>query len=271
MIHIGASGFSYDDWRGHWYSPNLPKAKMFDEYAERFSTVEINSTFYRIPGPTMMQSLVRRARGRITFAIKMSRKVTHEGDQSVQTARGFARAAAPAAQSGVLGAVILQFPFRFHCTRENRRYIEASLLAFSDFPLIVEIRHDSWRSPEGWDFFRERSINLCITDMPRLRGLPRSSTDLTGPIAYMRFHGRNSKNWFESDSPSAPYDYNYSKEQLLDWVEPIKAMEKKAETTFVFFNNHVNGQAPQNARLLQTLLGQEPAIPVQQEDLFSGR
>lgn len=143
-------------------------------------------------------------------------------------------------------------------------------MPFSEFPLVVEIRHDSWQRPEALQFAKDRALNLCLLDMPELKGLPRSSSELTGNIAYLRFHGRNKEQWFGSESAAAPYDYLYSREELAHWVKPIEALKKKAETTFVFFNNHLHGQAPRNAEMMLSMLGERRALPVLQDDLFSG-
>lgn len=270
MIYVGTSGFSYDDWKGRWYAADLPNAKMFDAYAERFNAVEINSTFYRIPAPRMMESFVRRSGRKMMFCAKMSQSVTHDGDCSQEVVSSFRKAIDPAAASGVLGALLFQFPFRFHWNAENRAYLQRALELFSDYPSVVEIRHDSWQTEGARRFFRDGRINVCIVDMPRLRGLPRTETQFTGQIAYVRFHGRNAKNWFSGESAAAPYDYLYTKEELTPWIEPIKELEKKAETTFAFFNNHLNGQAPQNAEMMLSMLGQSPPKPtLQQGDLFS--
>ncbi len=254
MIYLGTSGFSYDDWENRFYPPGTPKSKMFDCYCRWFNSVEINSTFYHIPTPTMMRSLVRRADGRIRFSVKMSERVTHKGELGPDVVAQFRRSIEPVIDANALGAALFQFPFRFHHTLENRDYLLRALDAFKSLPAVVEIRHDSWQSPTACRFFWDRGISLCITDMPKLRGLPVTTTDLTGRIAYIRFHGRNGKHWFQDAYPGAPYDYNYTDGQLKDWVEPIKRMERKAETTLVFFNNHVHGQASQNALTFQAMM-----------------
>lgn len=270
MLLIGTSGFSYDDWRGAWYPPKLPRCRMFDYYAERMSTVEINSTFYHIFSPRMMDSLVRRAAGRVYFAVKMSALVTHEGLLMREVISSYSRGIEPAAEAKALGAVLLQFPMRFRHTPENRRYLLATLRAFAAFPLVVEIRHQSWRSPEAIRFFSDGRINLCLTDMPRLPGLPSHSLESPGRIGYVRFHGRNAGQWFGGTYPGARYDYDYSRDELSAWTEPIGELTRKSETTLVFFNNHVRAQAPNNAAMLAQLLGEpQPVAPYQ--DLFTTR
>lgn len=269
MLFVGTSGFSYDDWKGRFYPPSLSKQRMFDFYSRRFNAVEINSTFYHIYSPGMMRSLVARAEGRVKFAAKMSAVVTHERILNEAVKLTYCRGIDPAADAGVLAAVLLQFPFRFHFEPANQRYLDEVLRAFAMFPLVVEIRHRSWQSAAATRYFRDGGINLCMMDMPRLRGLPEDSKESFGTIAYVRFHGRNEAQWFKGDYPGAAYDYHYSREELDAWVEPIREMEKKAETTLVFFNNHYQAQAPHNAHTLLAMMGETP-VRAGYADLFTG-
>ena len=261
MLHIGTSGFSYDDWRGQWYPPDLGRGRYFDYYAERFGAVEINSTFYHIYAPRMMESLVRRAAGRVRFAVKMSEMVTHQGDLRRAVVRSYCAGIEPAAREGVLAAVLLQFPQRFHYHSENRQYLDRVVKAFGHYPLVVEIRHRSWQRAEAMRYIEDRNLSLCMMDMPRMSGLPQSSLRLTGPIAYVRFHGRNGGQWYGEAYPGGRYDYYYSREELEQWVEPVEALERKADSALAFFNNHVAGKAPANAEMFLEYFGQRPGKP----------
>lgn len=257
MLYLGTSGYSYDDWKARWYPPALSRSKMLEYYAERFNAVEINSTFYRIPPARMMDGLVRRAGDRLIFTVKVSQQISHNGDLSDATTTLFLKSIEPMAKADRLGALLVQFPFRFHWNRENQEYVERTARMLRGFPLAIEMRHASWDAPDALRFFRDTGLSRCLTDMPRLHNLPAASSDLTGPVGYLRFHGRNGDRWFESDNAADPYDYLYSREELAAWVEPVKAMERKAETAFVFFNNHLHGQAPVNAGMFLEMLGLE--------------
>ncbi len=267
MLYIGTSGYSYDDWKGRWYPPSISKSKMLEFYAERFGAVEINSTFYRIPPARMMDSLVQRGGDRMVYSVKVSQQVTHHRDLSEATLTAFLKSVEPVAKSERLGALLAQFPFRFHFTAENRKYLKAVVAQLVPLPLVIEIRHDTWDAPDALAFFEDHGLSRCITDMPTLRGLPSTIRKLTGPIAYIRFHGRNGKRWFDAENPADPYDYLYSREELAGWVEPIREFEQSAETAFAFFNNHINGQAPANACTFMELLGL-PQPPEAYRDLF---
>jgi uncharacterized protein YecE (DUF72 family) len=268
MLHIGTCGYSYDDWKGRWYPPSLSKTKMLEYYAERFNAVEINSTFYRIPPARMMDSLVQRGGDRMVYAVKLNQQVTHKRDLSESTVTAFLRSIEPIAKAGRLGALLVQFPFRFHWNPENRNYLKSVVAAMKPLPVVAEIRHDSWDAPDALTFFEDRGLSRCVTDMPVLRGLPSTVRTLTGPIAYVRFHGRNGRNWFDSENAADPYDYLYSRGELLEWVEPIRELERSADTAFAFFNNHIHAQAPINATTFMEILGQ-PRGPEPYRDLFA--
>lgn len=270
MLHVGTSGFSYDDWRWRWYPPDLPRRAYFEYYAERFSAIEINSTFYHIYRPSMMASLVRRATGRLRFAVKMVDQVTHRADLSREVVLAYAAGIEPAASDGVLDAVLLQFPQRFHWTPENRSFLDRVREAFPSFPLVFEPRHRSWREPDAWRrYLRDSGISLCLTDAPDLVGLPAPTFEWTGTIGYVRFHGRNSGQWYGEEAyHGARYDYDYTEAELRPWVEPIQKMRREAATALVFFNNHARAQAPRNAEMLLKLLGAQIRVP-SYRDFFS--
>lgn len=268
MIYLGTSGFSYDDWRAHWYPPDLARNRMFDYYAEHFNALEVNSTFYHTPGRGMMESLVKRGDGRVRFSIKLHKSMTHDADSGTGAYLAYERAIAPAAEADQLAAVLVQFPFRLHFDADARERVDQIADRLKAYPLVFEIRHASWQTAEGTAFFRDRGLSLCVVDMPRLKNLPESRIELTGPIAYIRFHGRNSRDWFTSTDSAGPYNYKYTGEEIKEWVEPIKKLEKAAETALVFFNNHIHGQAPQNAEMMLKELGETVDKPGYR-DMFS--
>jgi uncharacterized protein YecE (DUF72 family) len=273
MIHVGTSGFSYDDWRGRWYPPALPRARMFDFYAERFAALEINSTYYRIPPARSMESLVRRAAGRVTFTVKFPQEITHRNQLTRGVAALFKDAIAPLHESGRLGALLAQFPQRFHWTPFGARFLEDLWAEFSAYPLVAEIRHATWQRPEPLDFLSSRRISLCLTDMPELPNLPAlapAQSPLTGPLLYLRFHGRNAHQWHLNEYEGARYDYDYSAAEIAPWAAVLNDLAPQATSAFAFFNNHAHGNAPQNANTLLELLGRPPATPGY-TDFFSSR
>src|SRR4030095_15126565 len=172
MIRVGIAGWSYDDWDGIVYPSRKPA--RFDRLAymaEYFDTIEINSTFYRIPDPRIAQSWVRRvqARPRFRFTAKLYQGFTHKphelqgGEEAA-----FKVAMEPLFGEGLLAAVLMQFPYSFRPSSESREALERLCEAFGEFPLVVEIRHAEWQTDEFLGFLRERNVGFCNIDQPRV-------------------------------------------------------------------------------------------------------
>jgi len=260
MILVGTSGYSYPEWRGPFYPPRLPQAQMLAHYAEAFSAVEVNSTYYRIPTARMLEAMVRRAGGRLTFAVKAPRELTHDRDKAAGALPLFREALAPMEAAGALGCVLLQFPFAFRPGPESAAHILGLRDGLGDLPAVVEFRHRRWVSEDTFDWLRRHRLGFCCVDEPPLPGLLPPVAVATGPVAYVRFHGRNAARWWQHAEAWERYDYLYTEAELLSWVQKIRALESQSTTTFVFFNNHAAGQAAANARMMQRLLaGPTPA------------
>jgi uncharacterized protein YecE (DUF72 family) len=211
-IRVGPAGWSYQDWAGQVYPK--PQPRGFDPLtylAQYFDTIEINSTFYRIPAVTTTRSWARRVSDHPTFRFtaKLWQGFTHEGTASVQDEAAFRQAMAPLHEAGKLGAVLMQFPYRFHHTPKDRATVQRLADAFRDYPLVLEIRHRSWDRAEVYEFLQALGIGFCNIDQPQVSygiGLTRV---VTSPVGYLRLHGRNTAMWFAEASPAARYDYRY--------------------------------------------------------------
>ncbi|NLJ60750.1 MAG: DUF72 domain-containing protein, partial [Firmicutes bacterium] len=110
---------------------------------------------------------------------------------------------------------------------------------------------------ETFDLLRSHSLGFCAVDEPRLPGLVPPIAEATSALGYVRFHGRNAKKWWKHDTPGERYDYLYQEAELKEWIPKIRQVADKTEKTYVFFNNCHSGQAAENARMLQTMLGLE--------------
>ena len=177
VILIGTSGYSYDDWRGPFYPEGLAKDRFLTFYAEHFPVCEINFTYYRPPDARTMAGMLHKSGGRVELVVKAPKELTHERvDDPVPAARGLVAALAPLRDAGVLGAVLLQFPFSFHATEANRDYLRRVRELMPDLPLVVEVRNARWISEATFDLLREHGLAFCNVDEPRLDGLlPRSA------------------------------------------------------------------------------------------------
>lgn len=250
---IATSGYSYDDWRGVFYPAALPKDEFLRYYALFFPFVELNFSYYAMPRASSLAAMAARTPSGFLFSIKAHKSLTHEpGTFWRDDAASFSKAVGALADSGRLAAVLVQLPFRFHHTPENRSYLAALLGTLAPLPLVVEFRNDEWRTERVYDELDRRGVGVAMVDRPELPGLPPMDERVTGDLAYLRFHGRNADAWWPGDATSR-YDYLYSKEELAGALPRLKRMAKKAKL-LVAFNNHARGNAVRNAGELKLLI-----------------
>lgn len=251
-ILIGPAGWSYADWRGRVYPENA--GSKFDTLAlvaKYFDTAEINSSFYHPPTPETARSWLRRIGHNpdFVFTAKLYRAFTHErGKATVEDEKLYRDGIDPLMQAGKLGAVLIQFPWSFKNEGDERIYLNELVERFKDYPLVVELRHESWNNPRLLQTLEDLGVGLCDIDQPQFANSIKPSAEVTSPIGYIRLHGRNYQNWFREEANVVErYDYLYSNDELDPWVERIKQVADKAKQTFVITNNHARGQSLVNA------------------------
>jgi uncharacterized protein YecE (DUF72 family) len=267
MIRIGPAGWSYEDWEGIVYPPK--KGAKFDPLgylSDFFDTIELNNTFYRPPTPQMSKSWVKRTQSNplFRFTAKLYRKFTHEREALVDTDEAnFKSGIAPLMESQCLGALLLQFPYSFHYGEGNLQYLMGLAKNFKDYPLILEVRHASWDRASAYKFLRENRIGFGNIDQPQVSYSIGPTKKVTGPVGYLRLHGRNAKEWFhEGAGRDARYDYLYNEFELFEIGERVRQIAKEAEEVYVITNNHYRGKAICNALELKAKLeGKEVKVP----------
>jgi uncharacterized protein YecE (DUF72 family) len=269
MIRTGVAGWSYEDWSGVVY-PAAPAAR-FDRLAYLagfFDAIEINTSFYRIPSPSAARSWALRVGGRenFRFTVKLYQGFTHKREEL----RGGEEAAfrevlEPLADAGVLGAVLVQFPYSFHPEEKSREILESIGDAFRDYPLVVEIRHADWGNEEFFAFLRQRGMGFCNVDQPRVSRSLGPTEVATSKVGYVRLHGRNAANWFRKDAGvGGRYDYLYSEEEISAWLPRIQHVVEQTADVFIIANNHYRGKAPLAALTLLSLLrGEKVPVPAE--------
>lgn len=249
-IRIGTCGYSYDEWREVFYPQNLRQAEYLRYYSLVFPFVEIDYSWYSMPKPATLEEMARQTRPEFLFALKAHRSLTHEvGEEWKTSASQFSAAAEALRSRGRLAAVLVQLPYRFSYTADNRLYLGDLCSALSAFPLVVEFRNEDWYQRRVFDELTKRGISLAMLDRPDLPGLPPETRILTADMVYYRLHGRNSGQWWNGDATSR-YDYDYSPKELREKAHTIIAMSKQVGETFVAFNNHARGNATKNARAI---------------------
>jgi len=273
-ILIGCSGWSYDDWVGRFYPKEMAKKKgeWFSYYARYFKTVEINSTFYRIPNEMMVKSWIAKgaAVNGFEYSLKFPRIITHEslvmekGGQAARQGASFEGICVePLAESGLLGAVLIQLSPYFRNEADSLASLSLLLdtISCDRFSYAVEFRHRSWLDPsaqeivpEVLDLLREHGVANVLVDGP---GFP-ITREVTATHGYIRFHGRNYDIWFaderEDDHRINRYDYLYSEAQLRAWKSIIDEVAERANEVRIYFNNHGRAKAVRNAFQMASLL-----------------
>ena len=269
MIRTGVAGWDYPDWEGIVYP--RPSPKGFDRLrflAEHLDAIELNVTFYRLPDPAAASSWARRTADRpgFRFTAKLFRDFTHVEPEEVGSADParleeqermatlYRAGIAPLVDAGVLGAVLIQFPHRFHDRPESRRHLERLAALFPGLPLVAELRHKSWGHEEALQFLHRLGVGFCNIDQPALPTTLRPTGHVTSRVAYIRLHGRNAAAWFAAgENAAGRYDYLYTEAELRPWVERARRMTDSAEEVFVIANNHYRGKAPANALMFKAM------------------
>jgi uncharacterized protein YecE (DUF72 family) len=264
MIRVGTCGFSYREWVGPFYPRGVSQSDFIAYYAERFDAVEIDSTYYATPAPEMFERLDRRTPPSFRFTVKAPSVITHvpaEAELAEDEAARFAACLEPIRASKKLSAILAQFPNGFRPSPAAYRRIEALRKSWPHAPIVVEFRHRDWQKPDVLRRLASLNLGWCNVDEPSHDTLLRPGAHVTSDIGYVRFHGRNAAAWWQHDKPSDRYSYLYNDAELAEWVPRIEQVADKTRETFVFFNNHANGQSAVNARQMAGLLDVALAVP----------
>jgi uncharacterized protein YecE (DUF72 family) len=260
VIRYGPAGWEYDDWVGAVYpDPEPPRFDRLAWLAGYFDTVEVNSSFYR-PYPA---SIADRWSDRIgdaagfRFGAKVWRRFTHEreayGADEVAEGRALLDRLH---ERGRLGAALLQFPWSFKRDAAGEAWLRDLFRAFAGLPLVLEVRHASWDASDFLAELAEAGVGIVNVDQPMFHHSLAPGARVTAPVAYVRVHGRNFREWFRKNaSRDARYDYLYSASELEPWVKRIREMAASppAPDVYVVTNNHFRGQAVANAKMLEAM------------------
>ena len=238
MFRTGTSGWSYDDWRNLFYPEKLPSRKRLGYYADHFDTVEVNSSFYRLPAESTFRDWRRTVPRGFTFAVKASRYLTHVKrlNEPKDPLKLFLQRARTLGKK--LGPVLFQLPPNFKANTERLAGLLKHLPKTRRF--VVEFRDPSWFTEETADLLRERETAFCIFHMAGLD----CPLWVTAPFVYLRFHG-----------PSDKYRGSYPSPELERWAERIRGWMDDGLDVYAYFNNSVGGHAVINARELARRVG----------------
>ena len=231
MIWIGTSGYSYPEWKGSFYPQDLSAGKMLSYYADRFSTVEINNTFYRLPSEKVVTDWGRQTPEGFTFTLKATRRITHDARlkdcaELLDTFCTRARTLGPK-----LGVLLFQLP---PWLRKNLGVFDDFLASMpADTRAAFEFRHDSWLSDDVYERLKARNLALCISDNEK------STTPVVVTADYGYFRLR---------------DEGYEDADIARWAETIVGHAAVWQDAFVYFKHEEAGKGPEFARQLEECL-----------------
>ena len=258
---IGTAGWSYPHWNGLVYPKTIAAGlHPLETLARQFDAVEINSSFYQALKPEVVKLWIKKVQSnpRFQFTAKLHQRFTHARlleDAEIAT---FKEGLMPMLRAQKLGALLMQFPWSFKFTAENREFFIKLRRTFAEFPLVAEMRHSSWLAEEAVGTFIDYRVGFCNIDQAEYtRAMPPTAL-LTSGVGYARLHGRNPQNSLGAYDKSAPrqrqHDYLYSEAQLAEWAQRIETIGRYAESTFVIFNNDVGAKSVVNALQLKAAI-----------------
>lgn len=280
-LRIGTSGWHYPagngTWDGIFYPLRADRRRGFDElsfYAERFDTVEINSTFYGQPRRNVSLAWVRRTPPGFEFAVKLYQKFTHPATALDRTAITradidlFKGGIEPLAAAGKLGPLLAQFPSRFHDTPEARDYLAWLLRTFAEYPLVVELRHRSWSEARADTeaLLAAGHAAWAEIDEPKFTGsIEQTLTPNIAELMYVRLHGRNAAQWWDAPESEDRYNYLYSAAELAPITDRLRAARAHVRKLYLYMNNHFAAQAVTNATMARHLMDDPITAPMPAE------
>ena len=264
-VRIGTCSWADEGLVKAWYPKGVSTAeKRLRYYAATFDTVEVDSTFYALPAPAVAEKWVERTPPGFVFHVKASGEMTHHRDAEGMEAAfaAFREALAPLELSGKWRGVLLQYHPRFKKSEEAKAELAQVRDLLDPLVPLIEFRHRSWlEEPERedtFDFLRDERLAFVSVDAPRTRAsnvLPAVAA-ATHRVAYVRFHGRNWRTWNIRGAKRSweRFDWEYSPEELAEWVEPVRDLAGRADEVYALFNVNRDDQGPRGAAVFRELL-----------------
>lgn len=261
------------NWADHtdFYPPKLKATDRLSYYAQHFSLVEVDSTFYHLQPAHNFARWAERTPPDFVFDVKVYRELTwhdREKEPSAETFERFGASIRPLQEAGKLRALLFQFPPWFTFQAKNLEYLSVCQEFFPGQTLAVEFRHRSWLTPENRDqtleFLQARELAYVMVDEPQIgTGSVPPVVAVTSPrLAIVRFHGRNRQTWYAKvETTGDRFNYLYSPAELSEWLPALETVAARTQEVHVLLNNNRANYAVRNAKDFQMLLGQ-PVVPL---------
>jgi uncharacterized protein YecE (DUF72 family) len=265
-VRLGTCSWADEGLLKTWYPRGVSTAeKRLRFYAEHFDTVEIDSPFYALPDPDVARRWAERTPDGFVFHAKASKAMTHheKPEQGLrQAVADFRSALEPLELAGKLRGVLLQYHPRFKKSPEAKHELREVAPLLDPLVPLVEFRHRSWmeddEQEETLSFLERYRLAYVSVDSPATRAsnvLPRVAA-ATHRVAYVRFHGRNWRTWNIRGARKSweRFDWQYSPEELAEWVEPVARLAEDADEVYAMFNVNRDDQGPRSAAVFRGLL-----------------
>lgn len=235
--YIGTSGWHYDHWRILYYPEKLAKPKWLQFYAQQFSTVELNNSFYHLPSENAFNTWRESTPEHFVFAVKVSRFITHikRLRNLGSSMENFLSRACLLQEK--LGPLLYQLP---PYMKRNDEVLENFISSLPrKYHHVIEFRHESWLNDTVFQTLKRYNIGLCVFDMPDMNCPFMATSD----FAYIRLHGSRRL-----------YSSCYSDEELLQWAQKVIRLGKDVKTVYIYFNNDAEAFSIKNALTLRNYL-----------------
>ncbi len=243
-LRIGCSGWSYKDWAGPFYPKDLPARDYLKFYSSVFNCVEIDSSFYRIPSPSMITQWSRGTPPGFTFSPKLPKKVTHENKLEGIDSTLLYFYSVVSKLKEKLGPIAIQLPPSVKASTHMETMKEFISKLSPEFRHAIEFRHKSWFSPEMYALLRESNIAMVWSLNQYLETPP----EVTADFVYLRMVGDREI----TDFGTVQKDRS---EDMQRWADIVRDKSDKFEDGYVFFNNHFAGFSPESGNEFRRLLG----------------
>ena len=285
-IRIGTCSWADEALSKHWYPLGTKPGDRLAYYADHFDTVEVDSTYYRLPTEQMVERWAERTPDEFVMHVKAFGLMTRHPvklealppdlrEEAPTDAKGrverpsrefrgevfrrFLEALEPLRSAGKLGGILFQFPSYVVYKDRSLDYLQWACEQLGDDEMLVEFRHVSWLDDEHradtLRFLEELGATHVIVDAPRIEGAKNvvpTVLALTSPTAYIRFHGRNASTWNKRGGSAAErFDYLYSDEELREWVGPLRELAEESKQAYAFFNNNASSPDGRGGRMAQ--------------------
>jgi uncharacterized protein YecE (DUF72 family) len=238
QVHIGTSGWHYKHWIGAFYPPDMGPAQMLRWYAEKFDTVEINNSFYRLPAATALESWCRETLPDFCFAVKASRYITHNRKLNDPESAKEKFISLVEKLGRRLGPILFQLPPSWKVNVDRLDQFLTALPRTHRY--AFEFRNPTWNVAPVYEALRRHNAAYCIYELAGFQ----SPIEISADFTYVRLHG-----------PGNKYQGDYSRQILRNWAKRIEAWRRKLKYVFVYFDNDQVGFAPKNALELKKMIG----------------